>query len=142
VNLNPNLSMGWLSRGWISVMQGRAERAIESFENLLRLSPLDPLRPFSLSGIAFALFFQGRYEEGRLIGKEIMQLFPHHQSYAAYIVNCVGAGDIAEARSAANLYLKFDPNFCLSRAPAIFVVNAPDMRKKFDDALRAAGIPK
>jgi adenylate cyclase len=52
VILNPNLSSAWISRGWISLMLVEPERAIESFENLLRLSPLDPLKPNSMSGIA------------------------------------------------------------------------------------------
>jgi tetratricopeptide (TPR) repeat protein len=142
VTLNSNLSVGWLSRGWISIMRGEAERAIESFENLLRLSPLDPLRPFSLSGVAFGYFFLDRYDEGRRIAREIMQLLPHHQSFGAYIANCVGAGDLSEARSAASLFLKFDPSFRVSRAPAIFVIQSPKMREKFDGALRTAGIPE
>jgi adenylate cyclase len=142
VALNPNLSVAWLSRGWISIMLGKAEGAIESFENLLRLSPLDPLRPRSLSGIAFGLFFLDRYGEGRRTAKEIMQLFPHHQSFGAYIVNCVGAGDLGEAKSAASQFLKFDPSFRISRAADIFVIQSPELREKFDDALRVAGIPE
>jgi hypothetical protein len=38
VILNPNLSAACISRGWISLMLAKPERAIESFENLLRLS--------------------------------------------------------------------------------------------------------
>jgi adenylate cyclase len=140
--LNPNLSVGWLARGWISIMRAEAERAIESFENLLRLSPLDPLRPFSLSGIAFAHFYLNRYDEGRRIAKEIMELYPHHQSFGAYIVNCIGAGDIAEASSTASRLLEMDPDFCVSRAANIFVILASEQRKKFDDALRSAGVPE
>jgi hypothetical protein len=123
-------------------MLGKAEGAIESFENLLRLSPLDPLRPRSLSGIAFGLFFLDRYGEGRRTAKEIMQLLPHHQSFGAYIVNCVGAGDLGEAKSAASQFLKFDPSFRISRAADIFVIKSPKLREKFDDALRVAGIPE
>ena len=56
VTLNPNLSAGWTSRGWISIMQSEPKRALESFENTMRLSPLDPMRPFLFSGMAFAYF--------------------------------------------------------------------------------------
>jgi TolB-like protein/class 3 adenylate cyclase len=142
VALNPNLSVAWLSRGWISIMLGKAEVAIESFENLLRLSPLDPLRPRSLSGIAFGLFFLDRYGAGCRMAKEIMQLFPHHQSFGAYIVNCVGAGDLGEAKRTASQFLKFDPSFRISRAADIFVIQTPELREKFHDALRVAGLPE
>ena len=44
VGLNPNLAIVWYSRGWISLMCDETERAIESFDRMIRLSPLDPLR--------------------------------------------------------------------------------------------------
>jgi tetratricopeptide (TPR) repeat protein len=44
VALNPNLAIAWYCRGWVTMMCGEAERSIESFERMIRLSPLDPLR--------------------------------------------------------------------------------------------------
>ena len=142
VTLNSNLAVAWLDRGWISVIRAEPERAIESFEKMIRLSPIDPLRPFSLSGIAFAYFFLERYEEGRTLAKEIMQLFPHQQSFVSYIVNCVGGGNLSEATNAAAELLKFDPAFRVSRAEAIFPIRSPELREKFDGALRTAGMPE
>jgi len=141
VTLNPNLASGWVGRGWISLMLGKAEQAIESFEMVLRLSPLDPARAFAFSGIAFGHFFLGRYDEGRRVAKEILQLFPHHQSFGTYIANCVGAGDLGEAKTAAAQFLKFDPGFSVSRASAIYPMRSPEHREKFDNALRSAGVP-
>lgn len=142
VLLNPNLSTAWRSRGWISLMVGKPERAIESFETLMRLSPLDPARPNAMSGIAFGHLFLDRYEEGRRLAGETLQLFPDHQSFATYIANCIGAGELAEAKRAAVQFLKFDPAFCVSRASAIYPMRAAEHRKKIDDALRAAGVPE
>ena len=140
--LNPNLSIAWISRGWISLMLSKPERAIESFENLLRLSPLDPVRPNSLSGIAFGHFLLDRYDEGRRTAKESMQPHPNHQAFATYIVNCVGCGDVLEANSAAAELLKFDPSFRVSRAFDIFPTKSSEMRNKIDNALRTAGVPE
>jgi adenylate cyclase len=142
VTLNPNLATGWNSRGWISLMTDKPDQAIESFEKTMRLSPHDPARPFALSGIAFGHFFLGRYDEGRRVSKEILQLFPHHQSFATYIANCVGAGDLGEARSATMQFLKFDTSFSVSRASAIFPMRSAEYREKFDNALRTAGVPE
>ena len=64
VALNPNLATAWHSQGWVALMCDEPERAIEAFERLLRLSPLDPLRPWVWNGTAFALFCLGRYVEG------------------------------------------------------------------------------
>ena len=140
--LNPNLSIAWITRGWISLMLSKPERAIESFENLMKLSPLDPFRPNSLSGIAFGHFMLDRYDEGRWTAKESMQPHPNHQAFVSYIVNCVGAGDLPEASSAATELLKFDPNFRVSRASAIFPIQSPELRQKFDNALETAGVPE
>jgi adenylate cyclase len=142
VALNPNLSAAWLARGWMSIMRAEPERAVESFEMIMRLSPLDPLRPFFLTGIALAYWFQGRFEEGRALAKEIMQLVPHIQSFAAYIANCVALGDVVEAKNAAVRLLDFDPSFRMSRAASIFLTRSPEYREKFDHALRTSGLPE
>jgi TolB-like protein/class 3 adenylate cyclase len=142
VILNPNLSVAWISRGWISLMLAKPERAIESFENLLRLSPLDPLRPNSLSGIAFGHFMLDHYDEGRRTARESMQPYPNLQAFATFIINCVGCGDMLEANSAAVELLKFDPSFRVSRASDIFPTKSPEMRNKIDNALRTAGVPE
>src|SRR4029078_160258 len=96
---------------------------------------------FSLSGIAFGKFFLSRYDEGRRIAKEIVQLLPHHQWFGSDIVNCVGAGDLAEAKRAAAQFLEFDPAFRVSRAASIFRTQSP-MREKVDHFLRAAASPE
>jgi adenylate cyclase len=142
ITLNPNTASVWVARGWVSLMLGKPEHAIESFDRLLKISPLDPAKPFIMSGIAFGYFYLDRYDEGRLTAKEIMQLFPHHMSFGAYIANCVGAGDLTEARGAAAEFLKFDPNFRVSRAPEIFPARLQKMRQKLDDAFRTAGLPE
>jgi TolB-like protein len=142
VILNPNLSMAWISRGWISLMLSKPERAIESFDNLLRLSPLDFWKPNSLSGIAFGHFMLDRYDEGRRTAKESMQPRPNLQAFATYIINCVGCGDLLEAKSAAAELLKFDPNFRVSRAVDIYPTKSSELRNKIDNALRTAGVPE
>jgi adenylate cyclase len=142
VALNPNLSAAWLARCWISVMRAEPERGIESFEKMMRLSPLDPLRPFLVTGVANCYWYQGRFKEGRVLAKEIMLLHPHLQSYASYIVNCVGAGDVTEAKKAAIQLMEVEPAFRISRAAEIFLIRSPDYREKFDHALRTAGLPE
>jgi hypothetical protein len=108
----------------------------------MRLSPVDPLRPFTVSGIAIGYWFLGSYEQGRILANEIMRVFPHPQSFASYIVNCAGSGDLPEAMNAATQLLKCDPAFRVCRAAAIFPIRSPEFREKFDSALRAAGLPE
>ena len=141
IALNPNLSVAWLARCWVSVMRADAERGIESFEKVMRLSPLDPLKPFFVVGIAHCHWFQGRFEEGRELAREAIQIRPHFQPFASYIVNSVALGDLPEAREAARRLLEFDPSFRMSGAAAIFLIRSPEYREKFLGALRTAGLP-
>jgi adenylate cyclase len=142
ITLNPNMASVWVARGWASLMLGKPEHSIESFARLLKISPLEPTKPFIMAGMAFGYFYLDRYEEGRLTAKESMQLLPYHMSFGAYIANCVGAGDLTEARSAAAEYLKFDPNFRVSRTPVIFPGPLPKLLEKLVDAFRTAGLPE
>jgi adenylate cyclase len=100
VALNQNLAVAWHSRGWVSLMCCEDERAIESFERMIRLSPLDPLRVRAWGGSSFALFALGRYEDGFLSGKKAIQFLSDAQSMGAYIVNAVRAGHAVEAQEA------------------------------------------
>jgi tetratricopeptide (TPR) repeat protein len=75
VALNPNLAIAWYSRGWVSLMCCEDERAIESFDRMIRLSPLDPLRVPAWIGCSFALFGLGRYEDGFVSAKKAIQFF-------------------------------------------------------------------
>jgi TolB-like protein/class 3 adenylate cyclase/Tfp pilus assembly protein PilF len=140
--LNPNLSVAWLARCWVSIMRADAERGIESFERVMRLSPLDPNRPFFVAGIAHCRWFQGRFEEGRELAREAIQIRPHIQPFASYIANSVGLGDLPEAREAARRLLEFDPSFRVSGAAAIFLIRSAEYREKFLSALRTAGLPE
>jgi adenylate cyclase len=142
VALNPNLAGAWNSLGWVSVICCEPERAIESFEKMIRLSPLDPLKVWASSGIAWALWFQGRYEEGRAQAMKVMQVFRQVQSLGAYIANSVGAGRMAEARSAAQELLKLDPGFCIRHALDVFPIQQAELREKLASTFRSAGLPE
>ena len=53
--LNPNLAAAWNFSGWIRIMLGEHQSAIERFERALRLSPRDPTVFHMRAGIAYAL---------------------------------------------------------------------------------------
>ena len=50
--------------GWALVYLGNHEAAVEQFSAAIRLSPIDPHLFLPQTGMAFAHFFAGRYEEG------------------------------------------------------------------------------
>jgi TolB-like protein/class 3 adenylate cyclase len=142
VTLNPNLAMAWFSRGWVSLMCGDAERSVESFERMIRLSPLDPLRIGAWNGCAFAFFHLRRFEEGCTVAKKSIQFAANAHTIGALVVNCVGAGRAVEARKAVAELLKLQPDFRASHVQEAFPVRSVDERERMASALREAGLPE
>ena len=141
VALNPNLAIAWNSRGWVSLMRGEAERAIESFDRMIRLSPLDPLRIGAWNGSSFAFFHAGRYEEGRASAMKSIQFAANAHTLGALIVNSIGAGHIAEAQQAVAQLMKLQPDFRASHVQEAFPIRSSEERDRIASALREAGLP-
>jgi TolB-like protein/class 3 adenylate cyclase len=141
VELNPNLAIAWYSRGWVSMMCDDAERAIESFDRMIRLSPLDPLRISAWNGSSFASFCLGRYEEGCASATKSIQVVANAHTLGAYIVNAVRAGRVVEAQQAAARLLKSHPDFRAAHAEEAFPTRSLDLRSQIIAALRQAGLP-
>jgi TolB-like protein/class 3 adenylate cyclase len=141
ITLNPNLAVTWFSRGWVSLMCEEGERAVESFDRMIRLSPLDPLRIGAWNGSSFALFQLGRYEEGCASAMKSIQFAPNVHTLGAFIVNAVGAGRIVEARKAVAQLLKLQPDFRAFSVQEAFPVRSSEKRDRMTSALREAGLP-
>jgi TolB-like protein/class 3 adenylate cyclase/Tfp pilus assembly protein PilF len=142
VALNPNLAIAWNSLGWVSLMCGDAERAVESFERLIRLSPLDPLRIGAWNGCSFAFFHLRRYEEGCAVAMKAIQFATNAHTLVALIVNCVGAGRAVEARERVAQLVKLQPDFRASHAHEAFPIRSSAERDRIASALREAGMPE
>ena len=141
VTLNPNLAAAWYSRGWVAMMCGETEQSIQSFDRMMRLSPLDQLMVLAWNGRSFALFSLGRYEDGRASAMKSIQFVKDAHTLSAFIVNAVRAGRSAEAREAAAQLLSLQPDFNATHAQEAFPVRSSDMRNRIIAALREAGLP-
>jgi TolB-like protein/class 3 adenylate cyclase/Tfp pilus assembly protein PilF len=141
VALNPNLYIAWYSRGWVELMCGDAERAIESFDRTIRLSPLDPSRIGAWHGTSWALFCLGRYEEGYASATKVLQFSFNANTLGAYIANSVCAGRAAEASEAVGQLLKLQPDFRASHAREALPIRLPDLRERIAASFRTAGLP-
>jgi TolB-like protein/class 3 adenylate cyclase/Tfp pilus assembly protein PilF len=141
VALNPNLAIAWYSRGWVALMCGEAERSIESFDRMIRLSPLDPLRAGAWNGSSFASFCLCRYEDGCASAMKSIQLVTDVHTLGAYIVNAVRAGRTTEAREAVGQLLKLQPDFRASDARETFPIRVREVQERISAALQDAGLP-
>ncbi|WP_426434465.1 adenylate/guanylate cyclase domain-containing protein [Bradyrhizobium genosp. P] len=141
VALNPNLAVAWYSRGWVTMMCGEADSSIESFDRMIRLSPLDPLRVSAWNGSSFAFFSLRRYEDGCLSATKSIQVVVSAHTLVAYIVNAIAAGWPTEAQQAAARLLKLQPDFRAADAGEAFPARSLEMRNQMIAALREAGVP-
>ena len=141
VTLNPNLAIVWYSRGWVSLMCDETERAIESFDRMINLSPLDPLRISAWDGTSHALFALGRYEEGCVAAMKAIQFNVNAHTLGALIINAVRAGRTSEAQQAVARLLKVQPGFRTSHVTEAYPVRRAERREQIAAALRDAGLP-
>ena len=142
VALNPNLAIAWYHRGWVALFCGDAERAIESFDRMIRLSPLDPLRVSAWLGTAWALFYQERYEDGCTSATKVLQTAADANSLEAYIANSVCAGRVGNAREAAGQLLNAQPDYHASHAREAVPFRSSEARERMVLAFRTAGLPE
>jgi len=141
IALNPNLAVAWYCRGFVAVMCGEGERAIESFDRMIRLSPLDPLRGRAWNGISLAHFCLGRHDEGSASAMRSVQFLADAHNLGAYIANSMAVGRATEAREAVAQLLNLHPDFRASHAQKVFPLRSREMRDRIAAALRDAGLP-
>jgi adenylate cyclase len=141
VALNPNLATAWHAQGWVALMCDEPERAIEAFEQLLRLSPLDPLRPWAWNGTAFALFCLGRYAEGCDAAAKSVQVRADAHSLGALIINSNCAERMDKARQAVAHLLQLRPEFRASDSVEAYPIRSVVTRDRIFKALQTAGLP-
>ena len=141
VVLNANLAIAWQSRGWVALTCDEPERAIESFDRLLRISPLDPTRRWAWNGMAFALFCLGRHVEGCEWAARAVQFRAEAHSLGALIINSIGADRIGDARDAVVHLLKLRPGFRASHSVEAFPFRSAATRDRILKAFQASGLP-
>jgi adenylate cyclase len=141
VALNPNLAAAWYSRGWVALLCGDAEGAIQSFDRMIRLSPLDPQRISAWLGTSWALFCLERFEEGCALATKAIQVSADANSLGAYIANSVCAGNAAAAREAVGQLLKLQPDYRASHGREALPTRSLAIRERIAVSFRTAGLP-
>jgi adenylate cyclase len=140
--LNPNLVIAWALRGWMCVVNGDAASAIDNFNSVIRISPLDPTRIYAWNGIAWAHFGLGNFEEGCEWATRALQHGSNAILLSAFIANAVHAGRLEDAGKAALKLKEIAPGFRAAHARDAFPMRRPDTQEKIRAALVRAGLPE
>ena len=113
--LNPNLVTAWYLGGWVRVINGEPELAIEHFSHAERLSPFDPLTGAVHLGVAYAHFFAGRDDQALSAVEHCLVDMPNYRP-ALLIVAASNAflGATDRARTAIARIRELNPGTCLS----------------------------
>ena len=97
--LNPSSARAWYWSGYLRLYAGRPGLAIEHFNSSLRLSPRDPTRGRSLTGIGIADFFNQRYEQAAVTLLGSLQELPTYAPTYRFLASCYAhMGRLEEAR--------------------------------------------
>jgi adenylate cyclase len=97
--LNPSSAHAWYWSGYLRLYAGRPGLAIEHFNSSLRLSPRDPTRGRSLTGIGIAEFFNQRYEQAAATLLGSLQELPTYATTYRFLASCYAhMGRLEEAR--------------------------------------------
>ena len=139
VALNPNLVIAWYSLGWVTMMCGDAERSIESFDRMIRVSSLDPSRVSVWNGSSFAFFILGRHEKGFVSATKSIQVVADFHTLGAF--NAVQSRTDCEAQEAAARLLRLQPDVRASDAEEASPTRSSELRRQIIGALREAGLP-
>src|SRR5262249_43583522 len=141
--LNANSAHAWQAAGFVSVMQGRPDAAIEAFEHAMRLSPLDPLGRAFTMGMALAHFAAGRYADCMEWADRTLREEPRHLPAMHFRAACCAhLGRIEEAHDWVDRASQLETGFTIARLKAFRLPFPPELLAGVVEGLRKAGLPE
>ena len=143
VALNPNLAAARHWNGWTQVYLGNIDAAMEQFSTVLRLSPLNPRLFLTQTGLAYAHFFAGRYDESLFWATGAVQNRPNFLGAQRMVMASLAmSGRIAEARRSCAAVMQADPTVSISSIRNRTPLCRSEDVEKLGQAYRIAGVPE
>jgi adenylate cyclase len=139
VELEPNGADSHAFLGMGLQLADRPEEAIKILKKAIRLNPMP--QAWYLHNLASAYRNMGRYNEAigwakKAVGREASNVFSH-----LVLVSCYSlAGREEEARAEATQVLRINPKFSMARFEKTTPQKNLEVKKRFVDALRKAGL--
>jgi adenylate cyclase len=140
---DPNSALAWRFQGLVSVLLGRHDDAIEYFQRTLRLDPLDPQTFTTYSGLTWAHFLSGHYEEASLWGEASLHENPHFLGCLRVSIACHAlSGRIAAAKASWARAFQINPTQRISNIRDQFPLRRDEDVARLAEGLRLAGMPE
>jgi TolB-like protein len=145
LELDPNLVIAHHMGGSESLCLGELDAALKQFHLAVRLSPLDPMLFFAQTGIAYAHFMAGRYDDGSFWARSAALQRPNYLNAQFILAACYAmAGRVEEARSVCARLMQTKPALRISTVTAKMKIRfrrAQDV-ERVAQACRIAGVPE
>jgi Flp pilus assembly protein TadD len=136
--LAPHSAIVLMLGGWNQVYVGDSDQAVARFERAMRLSPRDPSLFLFQTGMAYAHFIGGRYEDALTWARQAVRDRPSYMVAQRMLAACAAlTGQDDEARGAVEATLTHLPSYTAADAKAQTVLRDPT----FIAALIRAGLP-
>ena len=141
--LNPNLVTAWFLGGWVQVINGESDVAIEHFAHAERLSPFDPFIFGVRAGIAQAHFNAGRDEQALSAAEHCLRDMPNYPP-ALIVVAASSAltGATDRARKAIARIRELSPELCIIEIKKRIARRRSEHVARMIEGLRKAGLPE
>jgi TolB-like protein len=141
--LNPNLVTAWFLGGWVRVLNGEPDVAIEHFAHAERLSPFDPFIWAVHAGIANAHFCAGRDDQALSAAEHCLRDMPNYLP-ALRIVAASSAltGATDRARKAIARIRELNPGLYISEIKKRISLRRSEHTARMIEGLRKAGLPE
>jgi TolB-like protein/DNA-binding SARP family transcriptional activator len=141
--LNPNLVNAWYLSGWVRVLNGEPEVALEHFSRAERLSPFDPFKWGCHLGVAYAHFIAGRDNEALSSVEHCLKDMPNFRP-ALLVVAASSAflGRTDRAKTTITRIRELEPNRCISQLRERMPFRHSTQIARLIDGLRRAGLPE
>jgi TolB-like protein len=143
IELNPNLALAWGICGWVRLMLGEHDTAIDRVARAMRLSPLDPFMRGPQTTMAVANLMAGRYAEAVSWAARALQPDPNFGPAWRITAASHGLADnMPEARAACARLRALEPLLRISNLRDFLAPYRPADLAKYEEGLRRAGLPE
>ena len=140
--MNPNLAAAWFLGGFVKIMQGGLDEAIDRLAYAMRLSPLDSELFRMHGGTALAHLFAGRFDEAAIWAERALRELPTFLIAVCVIAASHAlAGRNEDARQAMRRLRRLDPTLRASGLADWLLFHRPEYLALLSDGLRRAGLP-
>ena len=140
--LNPNLAAAWFLGAWQRIARGEPDVAIERFQHVMRLSPLDPEMIRMQAGLGLAHMLAGRFEMASSWAEKAFRELPDFGVACGILAASYALAGRMDAAGRTMQHLRrLDPGLRVSNISWLSFRRPQDL-ELFADGLRKAGLPE